>query len=351
MYLMTDPFAARRYGTDGPLLIFLAIVMPLLQAVAIGGVLACSMPVQAQTSRVTSLQQVAPGIYAALGQISMATPQNRGVVANQGIIVGEDGVILIGTGTSARHMTDIIATVRRLTPKPIMLAINTHQNPAFVFGNGTLALQGVPILAHEDVAALIGQRCEKCLQKLNHILGPEEMEGTRVVVPTRIVDGATSIDIAGRHLDILYYGHSSSPGSIAVVDRKSGVLFAGGLASIGRIPDAKDARIHAWLMALEDIKKRRPSRIVPGEGPISSVAELDNLVDYLNALQEVVEQAFRAGIGLGSVAESSQLPQYEQWPLYDNVHNKNVEHQYLEVERRILDGELKGKRGILPHVQ
>lgn len=334
---MTDQFVARCNKTGKPLSILIAIVMPLLRGAWVWGALACALPVQAEESRVSSVQQLAPGVYAAIGQNSEPTPQNRGVVGNQGIIIGKDGVILIDTGTSARHMSDLIAAVRCLTSKPIVLAVNTHQNPAFVFGNGTLALQGVPILAHHDVAALIAQRCHKCLKKLNDVLGADEMDGTRVTVPTRTLDGATTIDVAGRQLDILYYGHSSSAGSIGVVDRESGVLFAGGLVSIGRIPDAKDAHIATWLAALQDIKARKPSRIVPGEGPVSSVAELDGLSGYLTALESLVNQTYKAGISLGRLDEFSQLPEFQQWPLYETAHKKNVEQQYLQLERRVLD--------------
>lgn len=336
---MTDRFVTCD-ESGKPLHVFIAKAMPLLRSIAVWVALACAVPVQAYGSRVPFLQELAPGVYAVVGENSEPAVENRGVVGNQGIIVGEEGVIVIDTGTSARYAQDLVAAIGRLTAKPIVLAINTHQNPAFVFGNGTLALQGVPILAHHDVAGLIAQRCHKCLKKLNSILGAEEMSGTKVTVPTRTLDGDTTIEVAGRQLDIIHYGRSSSPGSIGVIDRKSGILFAGGLVSIDRIPDAKDAHIPTWLAALEDIKIRKPILVVPGEGPVSSLDDLDNLSSYLTALESVVKQTFQAGISLGMAAESSQLPRFEQWLMYDTVHKKNVEQQYLQLERRALDGQL-----------
>lgn len=329
---------ARRNGLGKPLRHFIAIAMPLLRNVVILAALACSLPAQAEVWRVPSLQEVAPGVYAVIGENSEPSPANHGVVGNQGIIIGADGVILIDTGTSARYATQLLQAVRQLTSKPIVLAINTHQNPAFVFGNGTLALQGVPILAHHDVAALIAQRCQKCLKKLNNILGGEEMAGTEVTVPTRTLDGAAALDVGGRRLDIVYYGSSSSPGSIGVIDRASGVLFAGGLVSIDRVPDAKDARIATWLSALADIRRRKLTRIVPGEGPVSPPAALDELSRYLAALGKVVTQTYEDGVSLGEAGDSARLPQFQKWPMYDAVHKNNVEHLYLQVERRDLNG-------------
>ena len=108
--------------------------------------------------------------------------------------------------------------------------------------------------------------------------------------------------------------------------------------SIDRIPDAKDAHIPTWLAALEDIKIRKPILVVPGEGPVSSPEDLNNLSNYLTALETIVKRTFQAGISLGMAGESSPLPRFEQWPLYDTVHKKNVEQQYLQLERRVLDG-------------
>ncbi len=294
------------------------------------------IPASAANLRVPPMQQLAPGVYAVIGQNAEPSPENYGVVGNQGVLIGDNGVILIDTGTSALYATEQLEALRRITPKPVVLAINTHQSPAFVFGNGTLALQGVPILAHRDVAALIRQRCEKCLKKLNNVLGSQEMAGTTVTVPDRLIDSAETITVAGRQLDIVYFGHSSSPGSIGVLDRASGVLFAGGLVSNGRIPDTKDARIDNWLRALDNLKIRGLKLLVPGEGPVSAPARVDDLAKYLRALQSSVIRVYKGGAGLAEAAKLSQLPQFERWPMYEPVHNKNVEQLYLQLEREAI---------------
>ena len=288
-------------------------------------------------ARVPAPQLVAPGVYAVIGQTAEPAPENHGVVGNQGILIGDDGVILIDTGTSERYGRELIETVRRLTAKPIVLAIDTHQHPAFIFGNGALASQGVPILAHREVADLIEQRCEKCLKNLNAILGSEEMAGTRVTVPSRIITDTTSMTVAGRALDILYFGQTSSPGAIAVLDRASGVLFGGGLVTLGRIPDTKDARIDAWRAALAALKQRGPRLMVPGEGPVAAVARVDELDAYLGALQTSVTQTYLQGVSLGDAGAHSELPAFSAVPLYRPAHNKNVEQLYLFLERAMLN--------------
>jgi glyoxylase-like metal-dependent hydrolase (beta-lactamase superfamily II) len=290
-------------------------------------------PARAAQARVPPPQKLAPGVYAVVNQPAEPAPENHGAVGNQGILIGDKGVILVDTGTSVRYAAELVATVRRLTSKPIVLVINTHQHPAFIFGNGALALQGVPILAHSATAALIEQRCEKCLTNLNDILGKDEMQGTQVVAPTRIIEGPASLRVAGRRLDIVYYGHSSSPGAIGVIDRASGVLFAGGLVSIGRVPDSRDARIGTWLRALQALKAGSVGLMVPGEGPVAPLARVVELERYLKALQSAVEKTYQQGVSLGDAGARSQLPEFRNWLAYHPAHNRNVEHLYLQLEQ------------------
>jgi glyoxylase-like metal-dependent hydrolase (beta-lactamase superfamily II) len=282
------------------------------------------------------LTEVAPNAYAVIGKTEEPTPSNHGVVGNYGVIVAEDGVILVDTGTSKWYAQQLLEDIRTRFGKPVILAINTHQGPAFVFGNGTLAARSVPILAHKETDALIAQRCSRCLKLLHKALGPEEMEGTEVVRPTMTVGGSTTIAAGGRVLDILYYGQTSAPGSIAVYDRASGVLFGGGMISIDRIPDIKDADISQWRQALKRLQAIEPVKVVPGEGPVVEPARIDELDRYLSSLADTVRDVYQQGASLTEAAPLAQLSAFQSWGLYDTLHRKNVEQMYLRLERAAL---------------
>ena len=286
---------------------------------------------------VPPFQELAPGVYAVVGENAEASVGNHGAVGNQGVLIGKDGVILIDTGTSAHYAVELLESVRELTSEPVVLAINTHADPAFIFGNGTLVSQGVPILAHRGAAELIQQRCARCLKNLIQILGDGAMRGTAVTVPTQTIDGSVSITVAGRVLDILYFGHSSSEGSIGVLDRASGILFAGGLVSFGRVPDTTEGQIDVWITALHALKEHRPRLVVPGEGPVGTADDIEGLERYLMALRRKVEHTYEHGTSLSAAAAHSQLPEFERWPLYSAAHNRNVQQLYLDLERATLE--------------
>jgi glyoxylase-like metal-dependent hydrolase (beta-lactamase superfamily II) len=291
----------------------------------------------ARAAGVPEPEQLAPDVYAVIGATGQAAPANRGVIGNLGILLEPEGVILVDTGTSARQARQLLADVRKITDRPVVRAINTHQNPAFVIGNGTLRKAGVPILAHKDTDALINQRCIRCLKLLNSALGAQEMEGTEVVRPTLTVEQSTSISAGGRTIDILYYGPTSAPGSIAVYDHKSGIVFAGGMVSLDRIPDVKDADIGQWRAALSSLPALGATWTVPGEGPVSRLPRLPELDRYLALLGPAVHSAFGQRLSLGEAAAAAALPAYRHWAQYDNMHGKNVEQLYLRLEKDSLN--------------
>ncbi|MBK9084348.1 MAG: hypothetical protein IPL80_03325 [Sterolibacteriaceae bacterium] len=82
-----------------------------------------------------AFQKIASGVYVAIAPNESASPANRGFVSNLGFVVGQSGVIAIGTGASERQGETILAAIRKLTRKPVVLAINLQATPDHVLGN------------------------------------------------------------------------------------------------------------------------------------------------------------------------------------------------------------------------
>src|SRR3954464_12486063 len=66
--------------------------------------------------------QIRPNIYVIFGAGANITAQ-----------VGEDGVVLVDSGSAARA-EQVVAAVRAFTPKPIRLIVNTSADPDHVGG-------------------------------------------------------------------------------------------------------------------------------------------------------------------------------------------------------------------------
>jgi len=276
---------------------------------------------------------VAPGVYAMLGSGDPVAPANHGIVANNGFI-GAMGVTVIDTGASYRYGRAMIDAIRKITPLPVRLVIITHQAPEFVFGASAFRDRDVPILAHRRTAELIEERCAICLKNLRQALGEEEMSGSRVTVPERTVEGTTRITVGGRDLELLHFGPASTPGDLAVLDSATGVLFAGGLVNMGRIPELRNEQIAGWLDTLDRLQTLDIRIVVPAFGPLANREDIQQTGAYLRSLDSSVRSAYAAGTGLTDAMKTVQTPKFRHWKMYAMTQPQNVQRLYLQLEKQ-----------------
>ena len=310
----------------------------LMRAIRFAAAATAIMPLTLLAQGALPAEKVADGVYAFIGDAGEISSANRGFVGNSGFIVGPSGVIVIDSGTSYRHGRRMLEAIARVTDKPVELLIVTHAVQEFLFGNAAFAERGIPILAHRETTKLMKARCDHCLQNLKPVLG-EELEGTRLVLPQREIDATTTIDAGGRRLDLIYLGWASTPGDLAVIDRESNVLFAGGLVSVGRIPDIRDSDFEGWQRALRRLEGLKPARVVPGYGPVSGAGAIAQTAGYLDALDQVIRSLYAESSSLMESVEKAVLPAYRDWSMYATTHRQNALHRYLQLELQDLGGD------------
>ena len=282
--------------------------------------------------------RVAEDVYAFIGASEEPSPANGGFTGNAGFIVGTDGIVVIDTGSSYRIGREMLAAMRRVSDKPVVLVVNTHAVQEFLFGNAAFVHSGTSLLTHRRSAELMRERCEHCLENLRLLLGERAMAGTQLVIPERLVDDSQWLHVAGRELELLHFGWGATPGDLAVLDRRSGIVFAGGLTSIGRVPDTRDGRIEGWIAALDALTMLPARRVIPGHGPVSDIAEVRHTRAYLVALDALVRGLYGDGLSLLEALDASDLPAYRHWGAYATVHRRNVQQRYLELELDDLEG-------------
>jgi glyoxylase-like metal-dependent hydrolase (beta-lactamase superfamily II) len=283
-------------------------------------------------------QKVADGVYAFIGDAGEISAANRGFIGNSGFIIGRSGIAVIDTGTSYRHGRRMLEAISRISDKPVELVILTHAVQEFLFGSAAFAERGIALLAHRETVNLMKARCGHCLENLKPVLG-EELEGTKLVLPQREIDGSTTIQAGGRELELRYFGWASTPGDLAVFDRDSGVLFAGGLVSVDRIPEIRDCDFEGWLRALHRLQDLKPAMVVPGHGPVSGPRAIAGTVDYLEALDRKMKSLYAGSSSLLESVDGAALPAYRGWSMYPATHRQNALHRYLPLALQDLGGD------------
>jgi glyoxylase-like metal-dependent hydrolase (beta-lactamase superfamily II) len=301
--------------------------------------IACALTVAAPASAAdhyAPLQQIAPGVYVQRGADEAASTANGGAVANLGVLVGPSGVVVVNTGSSAEHGAALLAAAARLTDQPVVLAIDTQASPDQVLGNSAFTRRGIPVLAHRDTDAFMREHCDACVADVKAKADTDALAATRAAWPTRLIDGSQTIDAGGRTLQIIYLGWTRQPGCVAVLDRASGVLFTGDMASFGVVPQTQLGQLANWIDALRELQALAPAMVVPGHGAPGPAAHLAQMREYLHSLLQETRAAYLRGDGLMETTEHLDLAPFRGWALYEAHHRRNVHFTYLQIEEQDL---------------
>lgn len=301
-----------------------------------GWALLASLPAAAASTReppAPRAEAVAPGVYTLRGASGEPDARNLGRVGNAGFVVGEQGVLAVDTGTSARHGRALLAAIRAVTDKPVRLAVVTHARQEFLFGAAAFQREGIPVAMHEKTAGLMKSRCDTCLKRLTTQLGAAAMAGSMVVQPDQVFDAGHVTRLIGRPVELIWFGHSSGPGDTAVLDVQTGTLFAGGLLDVKRVPDVQDADLAGWQRALAALSERPIRRIVPGHGPAGGPEAIAQVAGYLRKLEARMIELASAGAALSEVPDAAAMPEYRSWDQYEVMHRRNASIVFVRVER------------------
>ena len=115
------------------------------------GIIGLAATASAQTPIAHRFIQVAPGVYAALGNGTIETRDTSGVIVNN------DDVFLVDTNITPEATRRLVNDIKTLTDKPIRYVVNTHWHYDHVDGNQIFGPE-VSIIGHanERTAILAG---------------------------------------------------------------------------------------------------------------------------------------------------------------------------------------------------
>lgn len=294
-------------------------------------------PAAAASEAAPRAQRVAPGVYVLPGILAEPDAKNAGRVVNTGFIVGRRGVVVIDSGANRRQGEVILAAIRQVTRRPVILLIDTHPHPQNVLGNIAFARRHIPILATAMTAEKMNERCPRCLEHLTASVGAEAMAGSEIVLPQQRITAATTIDLGDRRIRLIPTGWGHSEGDLVALDEPSGVLFTADLVYAGQIPHLSEARIDGWLKALDLLLTLPARQVVPGRGPLGTRQAIANFRRYIAALYTQVAADYRAGHTLDETLTRLDMPEFHDWQGYAERHPLNIQHVWYEIERNDFD--------------
>lgn len=172
---------------------------------------------------------------------------------------------------------------------------NTDWHPPNTGFNLTVAERGGQILAHEFTKQYLSIERHVEWQNTTHKPLPAK------ALPTKTFLKPGSMTFGGQTIDYAPLGQAHTDGDVYLFFREANVLAVGDVMTVGKYPIA-DYTSGGWLGGLQSATKTLLSvanpetRIVPGEGPVQTRADLQAQYDMLSATREAFVKMMRQGM-------------------------------------------------------
>ena len=278
--------------------------------------------------------EVAPGVFAHMGQIQEPDRENRGDVANLGFVVGEDSVAVIDTGSARWIGESLWRAIRQQTDKPVSHVILTHMHPDHVLGTDAFRNTGAQVVAHAALPRALADRQANYAESLTRLIGPAFAGSAAPDTDITVAPGTPmQIDLGGRTLSLHAWPTAHTGNDLTVLDEVTGTLFTGDLVFQLHTP-ALDGSVLGWLDVLDTLQAWNISRIVPGHGgPVLDWPEgAKDQRRYLETLRDDTRAAIASGTRLGDAVTTIADSEADKWQLFEAYNPRNATVAFTELE-------------------
>jgi len=274
-----------------------------------------------------NIRKISDGIYVYVG-----TNFN----SNCGIVITQDGVVLIDSGHNPTDSRAILAAVKKLTPLPVRYLIDTephgdHTTGHFVFSPPAL------VVAHEGAtasmkAAFNPKRNEKLMAESPEMRAA--FDGFRLVVPHVEYRQKMTLNVGERTFELFYQKNVHSEADTAVWLPKERVLFSASGIVANQINIFRPfVTIPDILAAAKMMKALNPEHVIPGHGNPGTVKIFDDTEKYYALLLERVGKLMKAGKSLDEIQKEVTMPEYDHWASKERFPT-NVEAAYRALQTK-----------------
>jgi len=282
------------------------------------------------TEKQVTFEQVSPHawVYSAEGD------------PTSGVIITDDGVMVIDTRSTPFAAQDLIRRVRKVTRKPFRYVLLTHYHAVRVLGAS--AYKAEHVIASEGTLDLIRERgaqdYKSEVERFPRLFrGVDSVPG--LTWPTLVFKDRMTLYFGGVEIRIMHPGRGHTKGDTIAWLPKEKVLFSGDLVENGATPYTGDAYLRDWPKTLDALRQLRPRVLVPGRGaacktPKTADTAIRQTQDFLEGLVGAVEAGLAQKESLKQVfarTHKALSPKYGHWSIFEHCMPFDVSRAYDEV--------------------
>jgi cyclase len=255
-----------------------------------------------------------------------------GAGANVGVQVGDDGVLLVDTGT-AQMSGKVVAAVRTLSDKPIRYIIDTSIDADHSGGNQAIGKMGSTI-AGGNVLGDIGESATQgaAIISFQSILDRMSASGGKDSAPQAAWPTDTfalpqkNLFVNDEAVQIMHEPAAHTDGDSIVFFRRSDVVATGEIFSTagyplidldrgGSINGIVDAlNILLYQVTVSGPKQENGTLIIPGHGRICDQADLVVYQEMITIIRDRIQDMINKGMTLDQVKAAKPTSDYD--PIY-----------------------------------
>jgi len=237
--------------------------------------------------------QLAEGIY-------MLSGVGGFTGGNIGLIVGDDGVVMIDNGKD--NVTDILKSeIAKTTNQTIDYVINTHLHGDHIGNNAHFSSNGAKIISHDNLRTSLKKKNEK-----------------QAVLPVLTFSDQMTLYINNDAAKIIHVKDAHTDGDAFIHFEKANIIHTGDLLFNGRFPfiDAKNGgTLVGVLTGLKLIASLADenTQIIAGHGPLANKANIEKTIALLEDSRDLVDKLVKEGKSDDEILAADPLSKYQSY--------------------------------------
>jgi glyoxylase-like metal-dependent hydrolase (beta-lactamase superfamily II) len=252
---------------------------------------------------------------------------------NSGVIIGDDGVMVVDARATPVMAQELVARIRKVTDKPIKYVLLTHYHAVRVMGASGYGAEY--IIASQPTYELIKERgqqdFESEVQRFPRLFkAVETVPG--LTWPNLVFDRALTLFMGKLEVQLKHIGKGHSRGDTIAWLPQEKVLFSGDLVEEGTTPYCGDAYLREWPETLEKLRQFGAEKLVPGRGAAMLTREAADraivaTAGFLRDMRREVAAGVEAGKGLREVFDATYRalqPKYGGWVIFEHCQPFNI---------------------------
>ena len=249
---------------------------------------------------------------------------------NTGVIIGDDGCMIIDATATPVAAQGVIQKIREITDKPIKYVVLTHYHAVRVLGASGYKSEGLEqIIASQDTYDLIVERGQ---QDMDSEIGrfPRLFQAVESVPgltwPTMTFTGEMTLWLGKLEVKIKQIGRGHTKGDTIVYLPSQNICFSGDLVEADAACYTGDAYLADWPQTLDNLAAMGFDKLVPGRGPALMTRDavtkgLAYTRDFVSTLYTSAQEAVAQGMDLNATMKHTRKamdPKFGQVFIYEH---------------------------------